>query len=427
MFPLKKLGFVIAWVLMLASSAIVIAAMTSPTVAEANNPPNTILGTVSVDPGQDPNDTTPTAVRAILEANGRYYIGGLFSEVGGESQPFLAAIEVATGQLDHNFRPVISGGSTEINTIALSPNGQDLYIGGLFTSVDGVSRNRIAKLDAITGELDAAFNPNASAEVETIQVDDEGVYVGGGFQTIGGLTSPHLAKLDPNTGAADTAWTASTSGRVFDIEVVGNNVYVGGNFTEVSGAEHSMVVRLERSDGSVNDSWNVDPAEEVPFRVQAMSLSQDRNTIYVGTGGPNDGGGNTVYAYSKFGDLEWSTQADGDIQALEASASQLYAGTHGQFVFDGNGGSTRREKLFALDLDNGDLLAWDPHANSINGVWEIERGPSGLLVGGDFSQILNPSATTGENNPFAAEIRDLPRNRSEQRPARAPVLMGLQQ
>ena len=45
----------------------------------ANNPPSTLLGTVAVDPTDDPAATTPTPVWAIAEANGRYYIGGNFT------------------------------------------------------------------------------------------------------------------------------------------------------------------------------------------------------------------------------------------------------------------------------------------------------------------------------------------------------------
>ena len=405
----------------LASAALLLGAsfFSSADPADANNPPTTLLGTVAVDPGQDQDATDPTPVWALLEANGRYYIAGQFTEVGGVSRPYLAAIEVATGQLDPVFSPVIAGGNTEILTISLSPDEQDLYIGGVFTSVDGTTRNRIAKLDAITGALDPNFNPNASAAVETINVGEDGaVYVGGRFTTIGGVTSPNLIKLDPATGQADASWNASTNGTVLDIEAVGNNVYVGGNFTELNGQPHQHLVRL-RTDSSIHPSWNVTDAP--PARVQAISLSQDRNTIYAGTAGTlsNGGNGNSIWAYSKFGDREWQRVLAGDVQALEASATTLYVGTHGQFVYDEpkflldgvtlnpnfpvdgyvesptNPNATRREKLLRLDLATGELEAWDPHLNSVNGVWELERGPSGLLVGGDFTQVLNPTGVTG--------------------------------
>ena len=89
-------------------------ANTSPLAAQST------LTTFPVDPGQDPLAIEPTPVWAIEEANGRYYIGGQFTQVSGQTQAFLAAVNVATGQLDPNFRPVIAGGVTEVKAIALS-------------------------------------------------------------------------------------------------------------------------------------------------------------------------------------------------------------------------------------------------------------------------------------------------------------------
>ena len=147
--------------------------------------------------------------RAIAEANGRYYIAGDFSQVGGETQRFIAAIDVATGQLDPTFRPVVSG---EIYALAVSPDGDDIYVGGLFSTVNGVARSNIAKIDAITGEPDTSFNANANNTVETLAVDNQGVYAGGRFGRIGGSANANIAKLDRVTGAIDPAWVGTTNG-----------------------------------------------------------------------------------------------------------------------------------------------------------------------------------------------------------------------
>ena len=404
----------------IATASLGVLVLSTAGIAFARNPPTTLIGTASVDPGQDPDATAPTPVQAIAEANGRYYIAGDFTQVGGETQRFIAAIEVATGQLDTSFRPVVSG---EVFSIALSPDGSDLYLGGLFSSVNGVTRNNIAKIDAITGELDTSFNPDASNTVETLAVGDDGIYAGGRFFRIGGAESPNLIKLNANTGQADPAWVGTTDGTVLDLELVGNNVYVGGNFQTAVGEPHQNLVRLTADTGSVHPNWN--NSEGTPQRTQALSVSPDRQTVFVGTGGRSSLRGNTVFAYSNDGTLLWQRVADGDIQAIEATENELYLGTHGQFVFDeprelldgspnpnfpqdgfANGGNNpnaiRREKLFSLDPATGELLPWDPHANSVNGVWEIESGPSGLLVGGDFTQILNPSGVTGSGGTVEA-------------------------
>ena len=388
----------------------------------ANNPPSTLLGTVAVDPTDDPAATTPTPVWAIAEANGRYYIGGNFTEVGGESQPWLAAIEVATGRLDPAFRPVLAnnGGGAEVLSLALSPDGNDLYIGGRFKSVDGTTRNRLAKLDARTGALDTAFNPNASAVVETIVVDGSGVYVGGAFDGIGGGTNSHLAKLNPTTGALDATFAPVIDGTVLDLEFVGSDLFVGGNFQNVNGVAHPYLVRLDTSDGTVSAAWNTDLP--VPAKVLALSVRPDGSMVYAGVAGTASQLGNTVWAYTTAGTRTWQKVGAGDVQAIEATDDTVYVGSHGEWVFteakfllDGvtdnpdfpengyvedpsNTNAVKREKFHSLDPDTGDLNPWDPDADAFNGVWELELGASGLLAGGDFTEIVNPTGTPGAND-----------------------------
>lgn len=394
------------------------AILTDGSKSHANNPPDTLLGTVAVDPSDDPAAATPTPVWAIAEGNGRYYIGGNFAEIGGEPQPYLAAIEVATGRLDPTFRPQISGLATEVTALALSSNGDDLYIGGRFSQVDGAFRNRIAKLDARTGSVDPAFNPNASGVIDTIAVDDTGVYVGGAFVTIGGGTSPQLAKLNLTTGMLDPTWTAVVDGNVLDIELLsGTNVFVGGNFLTVNGASHPYLVQLDTTTGAVAAGWAT--SLPVPQKVLAISVRPDQSMVFVGVAGTAGELGNTVWAYSASGTRLWQRPGAGDVQALEATEDVVYAGTHGKWIFlepkflldgvtpnpafpidgyvesSGNANAVERGKFYSMDADTGDLLPWNPNADSLNGVWELETGPSGLLAGGDFMTIENPNGVDG--------------------------------
>ena len=63
---------------------------------------------------------------------------------------------------------------------AVQPDGK-ILIGGSFTSVLGVARNNIARLNT-DGTLDTAFNPNANGAVYSIAVQADGkILVGGSF------------------------------------------------------------------------------------------------------------------------------------------------------------------------------------------------------------------------------------------------------
>ena len=74
---------------------------------------------------------------------------------------------------------------------------------GLFATIGGQSRNRMARLGT-TGLADS-FNPNANVIVDSIAVQPDGkILVGGGFTTIGGQTRSRIARLDAATGIADS-------------------------------------------------------------------------------------------------------------------------------------------------------------------------------------------------------------------------------
>ncbi|MDW3175877.1 MAG: PKD domain-containing protein [Acidimicrobiia bacterium] len=385
--------------------------------SSANNPPTTLLGMPEVDPTDDISAVTPTPVWTIVEGNGRFYIGGTFQTVGNETRVGIAAIEVATGQPDPDFAPVIAGSGSEVFTLALSPDRQSLYVGGRFTSIDGVTRNRIAKLDAKTGSVDPTFDPNASAGVESIVVDGSGVYVGGRFASIGGATIANLAKLDATTGAAIPGWATTVDDVVLDLEIVGSSLYVGGNFSLVNALSHPFLVKLDAADGSIALDWS--PNLPIPHKVLSLSVKPDQTLVYAGVAGTAVEGGNTIWALSSTGTRIWQRPSAGDIQALEATDSTVYAGTHGEWVFleprfllDGvtpnpnfppngyvegpeNANAVRREKFFSVDATSGVLTSWDPDGDSFNGVWELELGPSGLLAGGDFHHIAHPTGVTG--------------------------------
>ncbi len=402
-----------------------------PLLSIANSAPigaQSTLSTFPVDPGQSPFATDPTPVWAIEEANGRYYIGGQFTQVSGRTQAYLAAVNVRTGELDPNFRPVIAGGATEVKAIALSPNGQDLYFGGNFRTVDGVTRNRIAKVDAITGQLDPTFNPNADAAVETIDVDGSGVYVGGRFETIGGTNAPNLARLLASDGSLNSNWEGTANGTVLDIELFAGKLYVGGNFSTISGESHANLVRLNTGRGLVNARWN---SVGSPERVLSLSLSADGSRVFAGTGGvtTNNGNGNSIWAFDAIsGARQWQRVIGGDVQALETQGDTLFVGTHGDVIYsenrflldgttlnpnfpvdgyvedaDNNSNAIERSKLLSLTQNTGALLPFDPHLDSVTGVWELRTGASGLLVGGDFTEVLNPNGITGTNSPAATD------------------------
>src|SRR5438445_8227992 len=98
------------------------------------------------------------------------------------------------------FDPNANG---RVRVVVVQPDGK-ILIGGDFTTVLGVARSRIARLNP-DGTLDTAFDPNASNNVYSIAVQADGkILAGGDFNSIGGQMRDHIDRIDPVTGIADS-------------------------------------------------------------------------------------------------------------------------------------------------------------------------------------------------------------------------------
>ena len=78
--------------------------------------------------------------------------------------------------------------------------GGELVVGGEFTVIGGLSRNRIARLND-DGSVDLSFNSVAYANntVEVIAVQADGkLLLGGTFTEVNGRARARLARLDEN-------------------------------------------------------------------------------------------------------------------------------------------------------------------------------------------------------------------------------------
>jgi uncharacterized delta-60 repeat protein len=89
-----------------------------------------------------------------VQPDGRIVIGGEFTTVNGVSRNFVARLN-ADGSLDTTFLSGLAGPDDSVQSLAVQSDGHVL-IGGFFTTVGGVSRNNVARLNA-DGSLDTTF------------------------------------------------------------------------------------------------------------------------------------------------------------------------------------------------------------------------------------------------------------------------------
>jgi hypothetical protein len=201
--------------------------------------------TVAAQSIQDNFWITDGSVRTILPVGNLIYIGGDFTYVG----PFTgngAAVDATTGQ---------SLGLPRVNgqVYAIAPDGAGgWYIGGDFTDVGGVARTNLAHI--MGDHTLAAWDPSPSGAVLCLAVNGSTVYVGGAFDMIGGAARNRIAALDAGTGNA-TAWNPNADVAVYSVAVSGSTVYVGGAFTSIGGATRSHIAALDAATGNAT-SWD---------------------------------------------------------------------------------------------------------------------------------------------------------------------------
>jgi hypothetical protein len=165
----------------------------------------------------------------------------------------LLAFDVRTGALITGFNHTLNG---QGRTIAASPDGTRIYVGGDFTTVDGVARGRVAAFTVSTGALVTNFAPTLNSGVYAVYPTNSTVYVGGNFTTAGGQARTRLAAYSASNGAL-TAWapTANHIVRGITSNPDGSRILVGGQFSQVNGVTAIALASVNTAGGDTR-TWD---------------------------------------------------------------------------------------------------------------------------------------------------------------------------
>src|SRR5438309_5112036 len=203
--------------------------------------------------GFDPNADNNVYV-VVVQPDGKILIGGTFTTVLGVARNKIARLN-PDGTLDTAFNP---NANATVFSIAVQADGK-ILVGGTFngaSSIGGQPRNHIARLDATTGLADS-FDPNANSDVRSIVVQADGKILAGGTfngaNSIGGHTRNHIARLDAATGLADS-FDPNANGSVAAIAVQADGkILVGGFFGSIGGQTRSVFARLSNDTAALQN------------------------------------------------------------------------------------------------------------------------------------------------------------------------------
>lgn len=185
--------------------------------------------------------------------DGGIYIGGGFKNIGATYTGDFAKLN-SDGSVNLNCTPNIHTLEETATVYDISLTDEFIYVGGSFNSigegeynVDGLIRlyntNTCSWDNSWVPEVSNGGNRPVIFSISPVRDD---VFVGGSFTSIGGLSNTEFSLLDGTSGDSLYYWNPEIGGSsgyglmtVYSSLVRDNKVYVGGSFTHVFGQGYS--------------------------------------------------------------------------------------------------------------------------------------------------------------------------------------------
>lgn len=241
-------------------------------VAALSLPSFSLLAAVSADQHWD-NQFGPAGLNAspyalVAVTSNTVYAGGSFTTAIGNTRANGVA-----GFNGTNWYQLESGlMSTPPDVLGLNTDGNNLYVGGIFTNADDATINEAARWDGTSWS-----NIGIHGLLLAVKRNSNNLYFVGDFTAAGSVNATNITRWDgTNYYALGTSVSGSGFSSLPSIDCLafqGNNVYVGGNFSQAGG---STATNIAYWDGS---SWH---AMGNPFNGTVDALQVFNGTLYAG-------------------------------------------------------------------------------------------------------------------------------------------------
>lgn len=210
-----------------------------------------------------------------IQPDGKIIIGGAFYMNNGITTGRVLRLN-ADGSTDDTFNTLF-GANTDVNSIAIQQDGKVILVGN-FTMYGGVTLNRIVRLNP-DATMDLTFNTGTGAnnQITDVVVQPDGkIVIVGLFTTFNGITKNRICRLHPD-GSVDEEFTGSGTDYGINTVSMDNNgdLMIGGLFSEYDGTGRNRVARL-------NNDIDMSIGEEPRSTVQPILFpnpTSDRFTI----------------------------------------------------------------------------------------------------------------------------------------------------
>lgn len=312
-------------------------------------------------------------VNAIAVDGQNVYVGGEFTTAGGVT---VNRIAMWNGTEWSDLDGGVSGGN--VNAIAIHDG--DVYVGGAFTNAgsgEGITVNRIVRWN---GAEWSSLGTGANATVLALASDGEALFAGGGFTQIDGVAASRIARW--NGSEWSPLGTGLSSGRVDALAVNAGALHVGGTFTVIGGIAAS---RIALWNGAAWSALGAGVGAGSTDTVKAIAFLNGE--LHVG-GSFESAGGQPANGIAKWTGAAWETLGNGVVNSFGGSFSTR--GTvNGLAVADGKlqvaGAFNRAGTVSTVNTASWNGTEWSAVGQALSTIaYAVERIGDEVLVGGQF-------------------------------------------
>lgn len=318
-------------------------------------------------------NSTPAIGIAKFDGNDWSSVGYTFSSGTSYGVDLVASDTILFYHATDNNKISMFDGSTwsQIASNAIGVNAmkiynRELYLGGSFSSIEGVAANKIAKWDGLNwSAVGTGISNAAGMSVNDLYVYNGELYVGGFFNTAGGISANNIAKWNGVNWSSLSVGLASSNGSGVKCFADFNCELMIGGY--ISGTKGTTVNRVAEFNGY---NWS---SLGGGAGFIALSLAKWNNDIYVG-GFYSTIGNISTHNIAKwngttYSDLDGGT--DGNVTAMAVYNGELYVGgafqnagsVNSPYIAKWNGfvwdtvGAGLNDAVYALAVYNGELYA----------------------------------------------------------------------
>ncbi|MCX7937288.1 MAG: hypothetical protein N2971_06230, partial [Chlorobi bacterium] len=343
-------------------------------------------------------------IEAIVPVGNDVYVGGVFTRAGNVSASMIARWSWA----DRRWYDVGGSVNSNVQTLRLAVQGSDtlLFVGGSFERVGTAPCDRLAIWNLRTQQWECLTDSVRAAgwggAVFDLYLDGERLYVGGTFRSINGIPMSGMAVYNLRTRTwqalgnfEERRDTVVRSGGISKVLKVDSSLYVIGFFTHVDGIPAQGMARYDVR----TQRWDSVPGAR--FLVTDDVVAAPSAIVRVGDSLIVGGEFETLGEHGRIRALavynlrthQWSELAGGVWRDTARSPVKYYAvfalHTDGKRLYVGGSfdtaGTIPARNLAVYDFASA---RWDTLESGTNGrVTAFGRDQSRLYVGGGFTTI----------------------------------------